>query len=88
MNVSLSLSLSPGSRPVDFLTMTQESDPVRRLSTVSSVTKPAHYILTTEWVWYYKGDHENWIEFGRPVSLEGEGEALSFVVVVLWLRCG
>ncbi|XP_029597674.1 protein mono-ADP-ribosyltransferase PARP12b isoform X1 [Salmo trutta] len=57
---------SPGSRPVDFLTMTQESDPVRRLSTVSSVTKPAHYILTTEWVWYYKGDHENWIEFGRP----------------------
>ncbi|XP_055761613.1 protein mono-ADP-ribosyltransferase PARP12b [Salvelinus fontinalis] len=57
---------SPGSRPVDFLTMTQESDPVRRLSTVSSVTKPAHYILTTEWLWYYKGDHENWIEFGRP----------------------
>uniref|UniRef100_A0AAZ3PZE8 Poly (ADP-ribose) polymerase family, member 12b n=1 Tax=Oncorhynchus tshawytscha TaxID=74940 RepID=A0AAZ3PZE8_ONCTS len=55
-----------GSRPVDFLTMTQESDPVRRLSTVSSVTKPAHYILTTEWLWYYKGDHENWIEFGRP----------------------
>ncbi|KAJ8006463.1 hypothetical protein DPEC_G00107520 [Dallia pectoralis] len=57
---------SPGSRPVDFLAMTRESDPVRRLSTVSSVTKPAHYILTTEWLWYYKGDHENWIEFGKP----------------------
>ncbi|KAL0962683.1 hypothetical protein UPYG_G00343940 [Umbra pygmaea] len=57
---------SPGSRPVDFLTMTRESDPVRRLSTVSSVTKPAHYIMTTEWLWYYKGDHENWIEYGKP----------------------
>ncbi|XP_071776632.1 protein mono-ADP-ribosyltransferase PARP12b [Centroberyx gerrardi] len=57
---------SPGARPVDFLSMTRESDPVRRLSTVSSVTKPPHYILTTEWLWYYKGDHENWVEYGRP----------------------
>ncbi|XP_018603107.1 protein mono-ADP-ribosyltransferase PARP12b [Scleropages formosus] len=57
---------SPGSRPVDFLTMTRDSDPVRRLSTASSVTKPPHYILTTEWLWYYKGDHENWIEYGKP----------------------
>ncbi|KAG9334945.1 hypothetical protein JZ751_006267 [Albula glossodonta] len=57
---------SPGSRPVDFLTMTRDADPVRRLSTASSVTKPSHYILTTEWLWFYKGDHENWIEYGRP----------------------
>ncbi|XP_056133324.1 protein mono-ADP-ribosyltransferase PARP12b isoform X2 [Lampris incognitus] len=57
---------SPGARPVDFLTMRREADPVRRLSTVSSVTKPPHYILTTEWLWYYKGDHENWIEYGKP----------------------
>ncbi|KAL6460248.1 hypothetical protein MHYP_G00320070 [Metynnis hypsauchen] len=57
---------SPGSKPVDFLSMTRVSDPVRRLSTASSVTKPAHYILTTQWLWYYKGDHENWIEYGRP----------------------
>ncbi|KAM3858888.1 protein mono-ADP-ribosyltransferase PARP12b [Diretmus argenteus] len=57
---------SPGARPVDFLTMTRELDPVRRLSTVSSVTKPPHYILTTEWLWYYKGDHEKWVEYGQP----------------------
>ncbi|KAI7791995.1 protein mono-ADP-ribosyltransferase PARP12b isoform X1 [Triplophysa rosa] len=57
---------SPGSRPVDLLSMTRNQDPVRRLSTVSSVSKPNHYILTTEWVWYYKGDHENWIEYGKP----------------------
>ncbi|XP_051746039.1 protein mono-ADP-ribosyltransferase PARP12b isoform X1 [Ctenopharyngodon idella] len=60
----------PGSRPVDFVSMTRNCDPVRRLSTVSSVSKPAHYILTTEWMWYYKGDHENWIEYGQPDDKE------------------
>lgn len=57
---------SRGVRPVDFLTMTHESQPVRRLSTVSSVTKPPHYTLTTEWLWYYKGDQGNWVEYGQP----------------------
>ncbi|KAF5897192.1 poly [ADP-ribose] polymerase 12-like, partial [Clarias magur] len=56
----------PGSKPVDFQTMTRCSHPVRRLSTVSSITKPSHYVLTTRWLWYYKGDHENWIEYGKP----------------------
>ncbi|KAG5261470.1 hypothetical protein AALO_G00284590 [Alosa alosa] len=56
----------PGPGPVDFLSMKRGYDPVRRLSTVSAVTKPAHYILTTHWLWYYKGDHGNWIEYGQP----------------------
>ncbi|XP_033471082.1 protein mono-ADP-ribosyltransferase PARP12b isoform X2 [Epinephelus lanceolatus] len=51
---------------INFVTMTQESQPVRRLSTVSSVTKPPHYVLTTEWLWYYKGDHGDWVEYGQP----------------------
>ncbi|XP_059904586.1 protein mono-ADP-ribosyltransferase PARP12b [Gadus macrocephalus] len=61
---------SPGSRPVDFLTMTQgsRSFPVRRLTTVSSVTKPPHYTLTTEWVWYYRDNHRSWVEYGQPDS--------------------
>ncbi|XP_047431442.1 protein mono-ADP-ribosyltransferase PARP12b [Mugil cephalus] len=50
--------------PVDFLTMTCDSLPVRRLSTVSSVTKPSHYSLTTEWRWYFKGDRRTWVEYG------------------------
>lgn len=49
---------------VDFVTMTLESMPVRRLSTVSSVTKPPHYSLTTEWLWYYRGDGGHWVEYG------------------------
>uniref|UniRef100_A0A3Q3W0X3 Uncharacterized protein n=1 Tax=Mola mola TaxID=94237 RepID=A0A3Q3W0X3_MOLML len=56
---------SCGDRPVDFVTMSRESQPVRRLSTVSSVTKPPHYSLTTQWLWYYKGDQGNWVEYGQ-----------------------
>ncbi|XP_054480991.1 protein mono-ADP-ribosyltransferase PARP12b [Anoplopoma fimbria] len=57
---------SCGDQPVNFLIMTRGWQPVRRLSTVSSVTKPPHYILTTVWLWYYKGDQRNWIEYGQP----------------------
>ncbi|XP_073336953.1 protein mono-ADP-ribosyltransferase PARP12b isoform X2 [Pagrus major] len=52
-------------QPVNFLTKSQGSQRVRRLSTVSSVTKPPHYTLTTQWLWYYKGDQGNWVEYGQ-----------------------
>ncbi|XP_034381965.1 protein mono-ADP-ribosyltransferase PARP12b isoform X2 [Cyclopterus lumpus] len=61
-----SKSQSCANQPVNFLTMTQGRQPVRRLSTISSVTKPPHYILTTVWLWYYKGDQGNWMEYGQP----------------------
>ncbi|KAM4523499.1 protein mono-ADP-ribosyltransferase PARP12b [Fundulus diaphanus] len=51
---------------VDFVTMTLESMPVRRLSTVSGVAKPPHYSLTTRWLWYYRGDRGDWVEYGQP----------------------
>lgn len=47
--------------------MVCEFQPVRRLSTVSSVTKPPHYSLTTQWLWYYKGNEGSWVEYGLPL---------------------
>ncbi|XP_068800830.1 protein mono-ADP-ribosyltransferase PARP12 isoform X2 [Struthio camelus] len=38
---------------------------VRRLSTASSVTKPPHFILTTEWMWYWKDEYGLWREYGK-----------------------
>ncbi|NXU50419.1 PAR12 polymerase, partial [Turnix velox] len=38
---------------------------VRRLSTASSVTKPPHFILTTEWIWYWKDEYGLWQEYGK-----------------------
>ncbi|KAK5849508.1 hypothetical protein PBY51_009145 [Eleginops maclovinus] len=57
---------SLGAQPVDFLQMIRGPQPVRRLSTASSVTKPPHYTLTTEWLWFYKGDRGGWVEYGKP----------------------
>ncbi|TDG96439.1 hypothetical protein EPR50_G00228300 [Perca flavescens] len=57
---------SSGDPPVDFLSWTRDSQAVRRLSTVSSVTKPPHYVLTTDWLWYYRAERGNWVEYGQP----------------------
>ncbi|XP_028264306.1 protein mono-ADP-ribosyltransferase PARP12 [Parambassis ranga] len=62
--LSFQSSASPNVQSVDFKTMTCGGSPVRRLSTASSVLKPPHYILTTEWVWYWRDDGGAWLEFG------------------------
>ncbi|XP_069820341.1 zinc finger CCCH-type antiviral protein 1-like [Dendropsophus ebraccatus] len=50
---------------IDFLTMTFGVHRVRRLSTVSSVTKPPEYVLTTEWLWYWKDEYGSWTQYGH-----------------------
>ncbi|XP_068046628.1 protein mono-ADP-ribosyltransferase PARP12-like isoform X3 [Anomalospiza imberbis] len=52
------------SRNINFQTMTCRSSLVRRLSTPSSVTKPT-FLLTTEWIWYWKNNQDKWIEYGE-----------------------
>ncbi|XP_033881063.1 protein mono-ADP-ribosyltransferase PARP12-like isoform X2 [Acipenser ruthenus] len=59
---------SGGSPVVDFLTMRRGSASVRRLSTASSVTKPPHFILTTDWAWYWQDEHRKWVEYGKQVE--------------------
>lgn len=76
-NVSV---FSCGDHIVDFERMSCELQPVRRLSTVSSVTKPPHYSLTTRWLWYYKVDLGNWVEYGQLVSQS----AVSLWKVLFW----
>ncbi|XP_075066757.1 zinc finger CCCH-type antiviral protein 1-like isoform X2 [Mixophyes fleayi] len=50
---------------VDFEAMKFGSRLVRRLSTPSSVTKNPEYVLTTEWIWYWKDETGNWIQYGQ-----------------------
>ncbi|XP_039988368.1 protein mono-ADP-ribosyltransferase PARP12 isoform X2 [Xiphias gladius] len=68
--------LSPKVQAVDFMTMTYAGSPVRRLSTASSVSKPPHFILTTQWLWYWKDNNGKWLEFGQgddtPASVTSE----------------
>ncbi|KAM9578258.1 protein mono-ADP-ribosyltransferase PARP12-like isoform 3-T3 [Guaruba guarouba] len=76
---------SIASKNIDFQTMTCCSSSVRRLSTPSSVTKPT-FVLTTQWLWYWKNDKGQWIEYGEQVtphplqviiSEEAEGDSVS-----------
>ncbi|NXS89824.1 PAR12 polymerase, partial [Erpornis zantholeuca] len=55
---------SMASRNINFQTMTCSSSLVRRLSTPSSVTKPT-FLLTTQWIWYWKNNQDKWIEYGE-----------------------
>ncbi|NXW56495.1 PAR12 polymerase, partial [Eurystomus gularis] len=48
-----------------FLNMCCGFAKVRRLSTASSVTKPSHFILTTEWIWYWQDEYGRWQEYGK-----------------------
>ncbi|XP_019962062.2 protein mono-ADP-ribosyltransferase PARP12 [Paralichthys olivaceus] len=63
--MGLRSSLSTVVRGVDFMRMTYEGSPVRRLSTASSVSKPPHFILTTRWLWYWKDEKGIWLEYGQ-----------------------
>ncbi|XP_063303697.1 protein mono-ADP-ribosyltransferase PARP12-like [Pelobates fuscus] len=54
---------------LDFSTMTYNSYKIRRLSTPSAVSKPPHFILTTEWLWYWKDEYKIWNEYGAQCDL-------------------
>ncbi|XP_018424916.1 PREDICTED: poly [ADP-ribose] polymerase 12-like [Nanorana parkeri] len=50
---------------INFQTMTLGTSRVRRLTTPSSVTQPSEYVLTTEWVWFWKDEFGTWIKYGE-----------------------
>ncbi|XP_066445344.1 protein mono-ADP-ribosyltransferase PARP12-like [Eleutherodactylus coqui] len=50
---------------IDFLTMRSGTHRVRRLSTISSVEKPSEYVLTTEWLWYWRDEYGTWTQYGH-----------------------
>ncbi|KAL1257021.1 hypothetical protein QQF64_012566 [Cirrhinus molitorella] len=64
-NVLCITESSTGHQVVDFMSMTCGVSDVRRLSTASSITKPPHFILTTEWIWYWRNDKGGWTEYGK-----------------------
>ncbi|XP_041652100.1 protein mono-ADP-ribosyltransferase PARP12-like [Cheilinus undulatus] len=63
--LTLQSSAASKEQLVDFTRMTYGGSPVRRLSTASSISKPDHFILTTQWVWYWRDDSGQWLEYGQ-----------------------
>ncbi|XP_070280100.1 zinc finger CCCH-type antiviral protein 1 [Myotis yumanensis] len=54
-----------GNLKINFQKMTCGSDPIRRLSTPSSVTLPDNSVFTTKWIWYWKSGSHRWIPYGE-----------------------
>uniref|UniRef100_A0A3Q4HA44 Poly (ADP-ribose) polymerase family, member 12a n=1 Tax=Neolamprologus brichardi TaxID=32507 RepID=A0A3Q4HA44_NEOBR len=63
----------------ELRTMRYGNSPVRRLSTASSVSKPPHFILTTQWVWYWKDDGGKWLEYGKPMAKVQQSNLCNFL---------
>ncbi|XP_021792005.1 zinc finger CCCH-type antiviral protein 1 isoform X2 [Papio anubis] len=55
---------SVGSYTINFREMSCDFIPIRRLSTPSSVTKPAS-VFATKWIWYWKNESGTWIQYGE-----------------------
>ncbi|XP_038637109.1 protein mono-ADP-ribosyltransferase PARP12-like isoform X1 [Scyliorhinus canicula] len=64
---------------INFETMMCASHRVRRLSTASSVTKPPHFILTTEWLWYMKDMFGKWTQYENCDHVNVTSEDLEVV---------
>ncbi|KAM6946135.1 protein mono-ADP-ribosyltransferase PARP12-like [Aplochiton taeniatus] len=61
-------STSDGDLLVNFVTMRCDGREVRRLSTASSVTKPPHFVLTTQWLWYWEDELDQWHQYGQEAG--------------------
>ncbi|PKU42546.1 poly [Limosa lapponica baueri] len=69
---------------INFKTMTCGGSSLRRLSTPSSVAKPG-FVLTTQWIWYWKNDQGQWIEYGEQGEKNSVNAPSSAIIENLYL---
>lgn len=50
---------------INFQKMSCDSNPIRRLSTPSSVEKPSSSVFATKWIWYWKNELNEYIPYGN-----------------------
>lgn len=53
---------------INFQKMTCDSYPIRRLSTPSYEEKPLSAVFATKWIWYWKNEFNEYIQYGNEVS--------------------
>uniref|UniRef100_A0A8C3WSH2 Zinc finger CCCH-type containing, antiviral 1 n=1 Tax=Catagonus wagneri TaxID=51154 RepID=A0A8C3WSH2_9CETA len=57
--------LSIADYKLDFQKMTCHNNPIRRVSTPSSVTRPPGSVFTTKWIWYWRSGPNTWVQYGE-----------------------
>ncbi|PNI99675.1 ZC3HAV1 isoform 3, partial [Pan troglodytes] len=78
---------SVGSYTINFRVMSCDSFPIRRLSTPSSVTKPANSVFTTKWIWYWKNESGTWIQYGEEKDKRENSNVDSSYLESLYQSC-
>ncbi|XP_054420421.1 zinc finger CCCH-type antiviral protein 1 [Pteronotus mesoamericanus] len=56
--------ISLGTLKLNFRDMTCNCNPIRRISTPSSVMNP-HSVFTTKWIWYWRSRLDSWVQYGE-----------------------
>ncbi|XP_032724128.1 zinc finger CCCH-type antiviral protein 1 [Lontra canadensis] len=61
-------TFSIGDKNIDFQKMTCNFNPIRRISTPSSVIALTNFVFATKWIWYWKSESDKWIEYGEEAD--------------------
>ncbi|XP_043319771.1 zinc finger CCCH-type antiviral protein 1 [Cervus canadensis] len=80
-------SVSVGNYNINFQKMICDFNPVRRISTPSSVTKPASSLFTTKWIWYWRDRTDKWVPYGEKKDNEQISNIDSSYLESLFLSC-
>ncbi|XP_059789234.1 zinc finger CCCH-type antiviral protein 1 [Balaenoptera ricei] len=80
-------TVSIGNYKISFQKMTCDYNPVRRLSTPSSVTMPASSLFTTKWIWYWRNGYDKWVQYGEKKDNEQASNIDSSYLESLFLSC-
>ncbi|XP_007118825.2 zinc finger CCCH-type antiviral protein 1 [Physeter macrocephalus] len=80
-------TISVGNYNISFQKMTCDYNPIRRLSTPSSVTMPASSLFTTKWIWYWRNGYDKWVQYGEKKDNEQISNIDSSYLESLFLSC-
>ncbi|XP_059252299.1 zinc finger CCCH-type antiviral protein 1 [Mustela nigripes] len=61
-------TFSIGDKDIDFQKMTCNFNPIRRISTPSSVIVLTNFVFATRWIWYWKSQSDKWVEYGEEAD--------------------
>ncbi|XP_037691990.1 zinc finger CCCH-type antiviral protein 1 [Choloepus didactylus] len=72
---------------INFQEMTCDANPMRRISTPSSMAKLSDSVFTTKWIWYWKDDSNNWIQYGEDKGNQKTSNINSSYLESWFLSC-
>lgn len=80
-------TFSIGNKNIDFQKMTCNFNPLRRISTPSSVTVLTNFVFATKWIWYWRSESDRWVQYGEKVDKQQAADIDSSYLESFFLCC-